>query len=421
MQEFVTQYFAEFIQQLQRRVKQRKPDVVSTKNAPGLAEKLEDTKVFKMFFDSEVFNGVEFRFPNGTDFAKAVETYNKDKGSKDELAWVPGTKKEYPAVYVLPDMWNEPKDHDASKAWLEDKKGTETITRLEKLKRGLKREAECISGKELEEVFLDAVDALTADDWQVVVGFEEEEALHIKSDEKAPKVLVKADRSLLFGDSSDFALRLCNGFPLSKEQREAVLKFVKWEDKFCSGEDCQFSINEIPPVIKAVLRFFLSYPDMELPEDACTDSGKHNVYISEKWKKSWNFTFGQLYEKYKNYIPWDDASFKAYKRTNEDIIDVNNYKAVVGKWAEKSDTFRKESEDCKKLEKRFKAFLESLRGFDDWGAKDGDMKRWETYQLERWKQYKDLSVKKEDLPESLPNKEAIDAYNKKKAEAEAAK
>ena len=112
---------------------------------------------------------------------------------------------------------------------------------------------------------------------------------------------------------------------------------------------------------------------------------------------------------------WNDF-FKTVKLKGGDRIEKGDYVDAVGKWVNKNDTFRNES-DRKKVEKRFKAFLKSLRGFDDWDTAGGDMKRWEAYQLKRWEAYADLETEDKDLPESLLNKAAIDAYEAKKIEA----
>ena len=405
-----------FGRQLKDFIRMKKPDIVSMKSVETPAKMLADEKTFKAFFNSKDFRGVGFEFPTGSDFEKAVETYNKAEDVKNKLAWLSETNGTYPAVMVLPGKLDRPENANASKAWLEGKKGTETITRLEKLKLGLKREAKYVLEKDLEDCFSNAVDAMRSDEWQVVVGFEvnSDKNPWVKMDNDVPKVLVDGKSSFVRGAGANFALRLCNGFPLSEKQRKAFRTFACWAQDF-SGKNLNYR-HDKSCIVKSVLRFFLSYPDMALPFGFCTTEGYSSLWVSKEWKNSWNFTFGQLYAKYEGEIPWRNDFFKTVKLKGGDRIEKGDYVDAVGKWVNKNDTFRNES-DRKKVEKRFKAFLKSLRGFDDWDTAGGDMKRWEAYQLKRWEAYADLETEDKDLPESLLNKAAIDAYEAKKIEA----
>ena len=386
--------------------------------AAVLAQLLKDKANFKAFFDSiqfidpkDCFCGIGFEFPKKTDFAKAVEEYNEAENSKNELAWLPEIDKELPAVYVLPKQLDCPEKDDASKDWLKGKKGKEAIDRLEKLKRGLKREVEY--GCKIRDRFEKAIDALTYDDWQVVFGFQTDTGLRMKLDTDEPQtLLVKEDQSLLLGVNADFVLRLCNGFPLSKEQRNNFSRFITWANSSHLIYGSNVSDGEAIPVITAALRFFLSYPDMMAPE--MEFQGYHLCYIKEGWKESWNFTFGQLMEKYKKEIDWDNPYFERKiknKDTNE-FIEAGDYQDITKQWVNKNDTFRG-VKDRKKLEKRFKLFLQSLKGFTDWNTEGGTIKDWEDYQLKRWEAYKDLTKKDGDLPKSLTTREQIREAEKK--------
>ena len=69
-------------------------DVMSLKDVAALAKLLKDNFAkfaakIKGFFDSVDFRGVVFEFPKKTNFAEEVEAYNKDKDSKNKLAWLP--------------------------------------------------------------------------------------------------------------------------------------------------------------------------------------------------------------------------------------------------------------------------------------------------------------------------------------------
>ncbi len=410
--EFAKQYFTEFTQQLGKCVKKLKPDVVSMTKVYTPEKLLEDAAKFKEFFDSEDFSGVGFEFSKNTDFKEAVETYDQDKNFKNTLAWLPETNGTLPAVYVLPKRLDRPANADASKTWLDAKKGKETISRLQKLKAGLKEEAELILGEDLKEAFSEAVDALTGDGWQIVIGIEIESGTVgiVEMENGKPKSLFNPTRSILLGADCDFALRLCNGFPLSAKEREMFKPFVKWAQEF---SDDNLYTNSKASVIAAVLRFFLSYPDMELPNEFCTSSRQHEIRISKEWQESWNFTFGQLMKKYKDQILWKNKSFKAvkHKDTNQNVGE-EDYQKITENWEKKNSTFRSVS-DRKNLEKRFGEFLKSLRGFDDWDTEGGTIKDWEDYQLKRLEVYKDLTKKDEDLPKSLTTREEIRDAEKK--------
>jgi hypothetical protein len=217
----------------------------------------------------------------------------------------------------------------------------------------------------------------------------------------------------LKGPEADFALRLCNGFPLSEEQRDAFRKFVEWAtEQLCRHYRKE---DESSPCIKAMLRFFLSWPDMNLPYECITWNGGNNPYLQMSffWVESWNFTFGQMMEKYKGEIDWEDSSFREVNnKDTKKSIEKRDYEDVTKQWVKKNDSLRN-AEDRKKLEERVEMFLKSLKGFTDWDTEGGTIKDWEDYQLKRLEVYKDLTKQDKDLPKSLTTREEIRDAEKK--------
>ena len=199
------------------------------------------------------------------------------------------------------------------------------------------------------------------------------------------------------------------GFEFPKEIGSEKTNFEKEVEAYNKDKDSKNKHYSVPPLAAATLRFFLSYPDFSLPFDKfdASDSIK-NLYIKDikNWKES--FSFGQLMQRYRKVIDWNDNSFEPIKNkdTQEHIRKIN-YKKITEKWVKKNDALRNESEDRKALKERCESFLESLRGFTDWDTEGGTMKDWEDYQLKRWEAYKDLTKEDKDLSESLTTRKAI--------------
>ena len=383
---------------------------------------------FKAFFDTKTFFGVGFEFKAGTDFAENFEAYNENKEDvKHTLEWFQESKTTCPAIYVRPEKWQQPSTPEKSEEWLNE--SFSGISRLRILKESLKSEVNRILAGKSEpgdedkkrkrqkavEALMKAIDDLTSEDWQVVIGIERvENRYEVATKDGEPILLLDKSASILKDREADFALRLCNGFPLLEEQREAFCKFVEW----ATEQLCQYWNREgqSSPYIKAVLRFFLSWPDMSL-YDLLSWETDHCVSISSIQMNSWNFTFGQLMEEYlrKNddIKLSDDKSFdeKQIKGTTEKI-GKNTYQRTVKAWEKKNDLVRNVT-NRKNLNERFKMFLESLKGFTDWDTVGGKIEDWEDYQLKRWEAYKDLTKADKDLPESLTTREAIRDAEKK--------
>ena len=418
--DFADRYFDEFKQQLKGFVRQNHPLVISLEKS-GYPGALHEAEKFKAFFDTKTFRGVGFEFKNGkgVDFGEDVETYNKNrKDVKHTLEWFPETKTTCPAIYVRPEKWQEPSTPEESEKWLDE--FVRDVPRLTILKEELKREAKRILAgksepkdedekrkrKKAVKALMEAIDALEKDDWKVVLGIETvEDKYEVATKDGEPILLLDENASILKGPEADFALRLCNGFPLSKEQRDAFCKFVEWAtEQLCKYHDRE---DKSSPCIKAVLRFFLSWPDMNLYDLIHWHYEVAHFMISDISMDSWHFTFGQLVNGYKEEIDWYDSSFKGVN--NKDTgksIEREDYEDVTKQWVKKNDSLRNVA-DRKKLAKRFEMFLGTLKGFTDWDTEGGTIKDWEKYQSDRLEKYKDLTKDDNNLPESLTTWKAI--------------
>ena len=166
-------------------MRQNHPLVISLEKS-GCPEALKEEEKFKAFFDTKTFRGVGFEFKRGVDFAKNVEAYNKNrKDVKHTLEWFPETKTTCPAIYVRPEKWQQPSTPKESGKWLKEFVGG--ISRLTVLKESLKREVDRIlegipepkdkdkkdKREKVVEALMEAIDDLTSDDWQVVLGIKD--------------------------------------------------------------------------------------------------------------------------------------------------------------------------------------------------------------------------------------------------------
>lgn len=424
--DFADRYFDAFKQQLEGFVRGNHPLVISLEKS-GYPKAFDDKANFKAFFDTKTFFGVGFEFKAGTDFAENFEAYNENKEDvKHTLEWFQESKTTCPAIYVRPEKWQQPSTPEESEKWLNE--SFSGISRLRILKESLKREVNRILAGKSEpgdedkkrkrqkavEALMKAIDDLTSEDWQVVIGIERvENRYEVATKDGEPILLLDKSASILKDREADFALRLCNGFPLLEEQREAFCKFVEW----ATQQLCQYWNREgqSSPYIKTVLRFFLSWPDMIL-YDLLHWQTDRSVEISITWMESWNFTFGQLMKKYleKNEIKLLDGFFKEQPiKDTEEKIGEGTYRKTVKAWKERNNNALRNVTNREELERRFEMFIKSLKGFTDWDTVGGKIEDWEDYQLKRWEAYKDLTKADKDLPESLTTREAIRDAEKK--------